>query len=65
MSTDIISFHDPKTGRFMTANLKSARIIDGVVELTYGVPYDVDGEVVPTPPALESALVGPKVAEPR
>ncbi|SLC05408.1 Uncharacterised protein [Mycobacteroides abscessus subsp. massiliense] len=57
MSIESLSFHDPGTGRFMKAKLKSARLIEGVVELTFGVPYDIDGEVLQTPAALESGRV--------
>lgn len=54
MSTESLRFHDPKTGRPLTANLKSARMIDGVMELTYSMPYDINGEVLPKQAALES-----------
>jgi len=65
VSIESLSFHDPNTGRWMTAKLKSARMIEGVLEINFGMPYDIDGQAVPTTPALESALVEPKVAESR
>lgn len=67
MSIESLSFQDPNTGRFVKAKLKSARLIEGVVELTFGVPYDIDGEVLPTSALLESeratASIGPRAAE--
>ncbi|SKW04328.1 hypothetical protein [Mycobacteroides abscessus] len=65
MSIESLSFHDRETGRWVTAKLKSARMIEGVLELNFGMPYDIDGQAVPVTPALESAPVEPKVAESR
>lgn len=65
MSIESLSFHDPETGRWGAAKLKSARMIEGVLELNFGMPYDIDGQSVPATPALESAPVEPKVAESR
>lgn len=63
MTIQSISFLDQKTGRLVRANIKSARMVKGVLELNFGMAYDIDGEAVLTPPALESALGEPKVAE--
>ncbi|MFA4084302.1 hypothetical protein ONA92_21630 [Mycobacteroides salmoniphilum] len=54
MSIESLGFYDLKSGRFMTAKLKSARMIEGVLELTFGMPYDIDGESLPNQAALES-----------
>lgn len=65
MSIESLSFHDPRTGRWVTVKLKSARMIEGVLELNFGMPYDIEEQAVPTTPSLESAPVEPKVAESR
>jgi len=52
VSIEGLSFQDPKTGHFVKSKLKGARMIEGVLELTFGMAYDIDGEVLPVVAAL-------------